>query len=75
MSETADRAFTVEAARVGLASPEKDRCRGEKIEGSQRWEGRKCRRRERTQEVSYGDSLCRLSRARKKRAGGRWKSS
>lgn len=33
MSETADRAFTVEAARVGLASPEKDRCRGEKIEG------------------------------------------
>lgn len=41
MSETADRAFTVEAARVGLASPEKDRCRGEKIEGSQRWEGRK----------------------------------
>lgn len=37
MSEIADHAFTVEAPRVGLASPKKDPCRGEKVDGHQRW--------------------------------------
>lgn len=31
-------------ARVGLASPEKDPCRGEKMDGYQQWEERKYRR-------------------------------